>query len=119
MVIPVTRTYKARRGDYWPGELFRFISSLGAGFWTNPVVRCQLRSTSTNGPVAHEFTLTPAITTEGSNGVLTVNGLAMTATVTASLNPGLYVGDLEVTSNTLPKSTLVTFNLTVVPDTTR
>jgi len=119
MVTPVTRTYKARRGDYWPGELFRFISSLGAAFWTTPVVRCQLRSSNTNGPVAHEFTLTTATTTEGSNGVLAVNGLALTAAQTAGLNPGIYVGDLEVTSSQMPRATLVSFTLNVTADVTR
>lgn len=119
MVTPIARTYKARRGDYWEGELFRFISSLGAGFWANAAVRAQLRPTNPNGPVAHEFTLTTATTTEGSNGVLTVNGFALTANQTAGLNPGVYVGDIEVSSTTLPKSTLITFTLTVAADVTR
>lgn len=119
MVTPISRTYRARRGDFWEGEIFRFLCAQGAAFWATPVVRCQLRSVNSNGPVSHEFTLTTAITTEGSNGVLTVNGITLTANQTAGLNPGVYVGDLEVASSQMPKATLVSFTLNVAADVTR
>jgi hypothetical protein len=117
MVTAIERTYKARRGDKWEGETFRFITENGAAFWASPVVSSQLRPTK-NGPVVHTFTITPAVTTEGSNGVLTCS-IDLSPADAAKLNPGTYVGDIEVSSNLCPKSTFITFTLEIVNDVTR
>jgi hypothetical protein len=116
MVTAIERTYKARRGDKWEGETFRLIKEGGAGFWTNPVVSSQLRPTK-NGPVVHTFTITPVITMEGTNAVLTFSIDLPPAD--AQLNPGVYVGDIEVASDSCPKSTFITFTMEIVNDVTR
>jgi hypothetical protein len=117
MVTAIERTYKARRGDAWKGETFRFIKESGAGFWTNPVAAAQLRATK-NGPVAHTFTLNPVITMEGVNAVLTLS-INLSPTDSGKLNPGTYVGDIEAASDSCPKSTFITFILEIVNDVTR
>lgn len=118
MVESITREYTVRRGDVWVGETFRFISSQGTGFWSSYAVRAQIRSTATSATVVHEFTLNPAVTAEGSNGILTI-GLSLTANETAAITPGNYVGDIEVSSSQLPKSTLISFSFALVADITR
>jgi hypothetical protein len=117
MVTALERTYKARRGDKWEGETFRLIADAGASFWTTPVVSSQLRPTK-NGPVVHTFVFTPVITSEAGNGVLTIS-IDLSPTNSAKLSPGTYVGDIEVSSTTCPKSTFITFILEIVNDVTR
>lgn len=117
MVTALERTYKARRGDKWEGEGFRFITEEGSAFWTNPVVASQLRPTK-NGPVVHTFTITPVITSEAGNGVLTIS-IDLSPADSGKLTPGTYVGDIEVSSTACPKSTLITFTLEIVNDVTR
>lgn len=118
MVTAVERTYKARRGDKWEGETFRFIAEAGTSFWASAVVSSQLRPTK-NGPVVHTFSITPAVTLEvGLGGVLTVS-IDLSPADAAKLNPGTYVGDIEVSSTLCPKSTFITFTLEVVNDVTR
>jgi hypothetical protein len=117
MVQPVKRQYQIRRGDVWSGEEFRLISASGAGFWSGATVKAQMRRT-VDAPVTYEFVVTPVVTTEGTNGVLTFT-LSIPATAAEGLNVGTYEGDVEVTSSGLPKSTVITFSATVVPDITR
>jgi hypothetical protein len=117
MVQPVKRQYQIRRGDVWSGEEFRLISASGAGFWSGATVKAQMRRT-VDAPVTYEFVLAPVVTTEGTNGVLTFT-LSIPATAAEGLNVGTYEGDVEVTSSGLPKSTVITFSATVVPDITR
>lgn len=118
MVDPITRDYVVRRGDVWTGETFRLISASGASFWASPQVKSQARSSPTSAAVVHEFSVSPQVTTEGSNGVLTFT-ISLSSVESSALSPGNYVGDIEVSSSQLPKSTLVSFNFTVVADVTR
>lgn len=118
MTEPITRSYRARRGDAWEGETFRVISPDGASFWSAAAVRSQIRAAPESSTIAHEFVLTPAVTTEGSNGVLTFS-LALTKTESAALAPGAYVGDIEVESSGFKKTTICCFNFLVLADVTR
>ena len=54
----------------------------------------------------------------GTRQVLTF-GIALTPAEAAAILPGQYVGDIEVSSNAFPKSTLITFDLDLVTDITR
>jgi hypothetical protein len=118
MTEPITRSYRVRRGDTWEGETFRLISPSGASFWNAATVRSQIRTSHESTTIAHEFTLTPVVTTEGSNGVLTF-ALTMTKVQSAALTPGNYVGDIEVESEGLRKSTICAFQFSVFADVTR
>lgn len=118
MIEPISRAYVVRRGDVWVGETFRFLSATGASFWSSVAVRSQIRTTSTATAIAHEFSVSPVVTTEGANGVLTFT-LSMTSVQSEALAPGSYVGDIEISSTQLPKSTLVAFSFDVVSDVTR
>lgn len=118
MITPIERAYQARRGDYWQGETFRLISDQGAAYWTTPVVRSQIRPTASSPTVLHEFTITPVITTEGINGVLTFS-LNISDAVTATFPPGTYVGDIDVQSTNFQKATICTYTFQVLIDITR
>jgi hypothetical protein len=118
MIEPITKSFRVRRGDDWEGETFRLISPAGASFWANTVVRSQIRTTHESPTVAHEFTLTPVVTTEGANGVLTLT-LTMSGTQSALLTPGNYVGDIEVKSDGFRKSSFCNFQFAVFADVTR
>jgi hypothetical protein len=170
MVTPLEREYTVRRGDAWPGEGFRIYSPLNAAatFWSNAVVKSQLRW-NTKNQVAHEFDFTGArapyasvwrtgsgvpsnslgapndyyrdsvsglvyqkglteysavsgvsgpTDPSGTRQVLTF-GVWMTPDETKVMVPGQYVGDIEVLSNTFPKSTLIEFDFDLVADVTR
>lgn len=116
MVEAVQRSLKARRGDAWEGEAYRLVSAT-PGFWSGASAKCQIRKTETS-PVSHEFSLSPVVTQEGANTVLTVE-LGLSEYESARLAPGTYFGDLEVRSTLLPKSTIVQFTLEVFGDITR
>lgn len=118
MVEPITRDFRVRRGDNWAGETFRLISDQGAAFWTSATVRSQIRTSVDSATVAFEFSFTPTVTSEGSNGVLTFV-LTMSKTQTAALTPGAYVGDIEVEAAGLPKTTFCVFSMKVLHDVTR
>lgn len=53
----------------------------------------------------------------GTRQVLTF-GIALTPAESAAILPGQYVGDIEVTSDSFPKSTIITYDLDVVTDIT-
>lgn len=118
MINPIVRTYQSRRGDAWEGETFRLISDQGAAYWTAPIVRCQIRPTPTSPNLVYEFTITPVITTEGANGVLTFS-IALTDAQSETIAPGTYVGDIDVKSNNFPRSTICTFSFEQLVDITR
>lgn len=118
MITPITRAFESRRGDVWEGVTFRLISDQGASYWTSPVVRSQIRPTPSSPTVIHEFTITPVITTEGSNGVLTFS-LTLTEAESNSISPGTYVGDIDVKSNNFPRSTICTYSFQQNIDVTR
>ena len=110
-------SWNIRRGDSFSAGTFRFISSSGTSFWDNFVVKCQLRSTP-DGALVHEMDLSDAeVTEEDGDGVLSVP-MNITATATAAFDPGKLVGDFEITSDSLPKSTVITINATVYRDVT-
>lgn len=116
MTQAIRRDYTIRRGDAWAGETFRLISTVGASSFTNALVKCQIR-TKPDATVVKTFTITGTVTTEGTNGVLTF-ALNMTATESAAIAAGAYLGDIEVTADGFPTSTIIAFRLTVVPDIT-
>jgi hypothetical protein len=118
MIEPITRAYRVRRGDTWEGETFRVISATGASYWNAVVVRAQIRVSHESAAVVHEFSLSPVVTTEGVNGVLTFV-LTMTKTQAAALTPGNYVGDIEIESDGLRKSTICAFQFSIFADVTR
>lgn len=118
MIDPLVRFYTIRRGDTFIGERFRFKSSLGTTFWDNFVVKSQLRA-SLDGAVVYQFDLSSAaVTDEDGVGVLTVDLTAPPAS-SATLPIGTLIGDLEVTSDRLPKATLVVYRAAVLGDVTR
>jgi len=113
----ITRDHCIRRGDAWVGEIYRIKSDVGSEFWDNWVAASQLR-TASDGTLAHTFALDGSVTEEDGVGILTLN-LKIDAVDTATLSAQRYVGDIEVESDFLPKSTLVTFRVTILPDVTR
>jgi hypothetical protein len=118
MITPITRQYQSRRGDVWEGETFRLISDQGAAFWTNPVVRSQIRINPNAPEVIHNFVITPVITTEGTNGVLTFQ-INLSEAESLGINPASYVGDIDVKSDNFPRSTFCTYTLQQFIDITR
>lgn len=118
MITPVVRTYQSRRGDAWEGETFRLISDQGAIYWNTPVVRCQIRTTPTSPDITYEFTITPVVTTEGSNGVLTFS-ISLSDAQSETIAPGSYVGDIDVKSTSFPRSTICLFTFEQLVDITR
>ena len=110
-------SWNIRRGDAFSAGTFRFLSSSGTSFWDNFVVKCQLRA-SPDGTLVHEMVLTSAaVTDEDGVGVLSVP-MNITAAATAAFDAGKLVGDFEITSDSLPKSTVITINATVYRDVT-
>jgi hypothetical protein len=118
MIIPITRQYQSRRGDVWEGETFRLISDQGAAYWTNPVVRSQIRTNPNSPQVIHNFVITPVITTEGTNGVLTFQ-LTLSEAESLVINPAFYVGDIDVKSDNFARATICTYTLEQLIDITR
>jgi hypothetical protein len=118
MITPIVRAYLSRRGDAWEGETFRLISDQGAAYWNTPVVRCQLRPTPSSPDVTFQFTITPVITTEGLNGVLTFS-IQLTDAESETIAPGTYVGDIDVKSTLFPRATICEFTFQQLIDITR
>jgi hypothetical protein len=118
MITPITRQYQSRRGDVWEGETFRLISDQGASYWTNPVVRSQIRINPNSPQVIHQFVITPVITTEGTNGVLTFQ-INLSEAESLGINPSFYVGDIDVRSDNFPRSTICTYTFQQLIDITR
>jgi hypothetical protein len=118
MITPYAAEYDIRRGDAFTGVSFRFKSTEGVSFWDNFEVKAQLRQTP-DGALLHEFDLTDAaVTDEDGVGVLTVP-LEIEPADTADFDPGKYVGDMELTSDSFPKSTVVVMKVHVFRDVTR
>lgn len=118
MITPITRQFISRRGDAWEGATFRLISDQGAAYWTNPIVRSQIRVTANASEVIHQFVITPVITTEGSNGVLTFQ-INLSEVESSAILPGFYVGDIDVKSDSFPRSTICTYTFQQLIDITR
>jgi hypothetical protein len=118
MITPITRQYLSRRGDVWEGETFRLISPLGAAYWTNFEVRSQIRITANAPEIIHQFVITPVVTTEGSNGVLTFQ-INLSEAESLGIIPGFYVGDIDVKSDSFPRSTICTYTFQQLIDVTR
>lgn len=118
MITPIYRAYESRRGDAWEGETFRLITDQGAAYWTNPVVRSQIRLTPSSPTIIHEFTITPVITAEGANGVLTFS-INLTDAESNAIAPGTYVGDIDVKSDNFARSTLISYTFQQNIDITR
>lgn len=70
------------------------------------------------GPLIHEFSISPVVTTEGGNKVLTF-GIGLTEEESSRLQPKIYIGDIEISSTYLPKSTVVTYTTEVFGDITK
>jgi len=116
MVTPIERKYQARRGDDWEGEAFRVSTTIQDAF-DGIIVRSQVRDYP-SGNLAHEFLIYPVVTTEGANKVLTF-GIRLSSEESSKLSPKVYVGDIEISSNIIPKSTVVVYDLDVASDVTR
>jgi len=111
--------YTVKRGDDFTGDTLNFKSSEGASFWDGFAVKAQMRTSADSETVTHEFDLSDAEVTDVAGvGILTVP-LAADAADTADWDPGQYVGDVEVSSDLMPKTTLVTMRFTVLADVTR
>jgi hypothetical protein len=116
MVTPIERTYQVRRGDAWEGEGFR-VSTTNQTLFDGVVVRSQIRE-HYGGPLIHEFLISPVVTTEGANKVLAF-GIGLTEAESSRLQPKVYLGDIEISSTYLPKSTVVTYTADVFGDITK
>jgi hypothetical protein len=116
MVSAIERQYQARRGDVWEGEGFRVLTT-NQNLFDGIIVRSQLRD-HPSGHLVHEFPIYPVVTTEGANKVLTF-GIRLSSEESAKLSPKTYVGDIEISSNLIPKSTVVMFEIDLFADVTR
>lgn len=113
------RRYTIKRGDDFVGDTFNFKSPDGSVYWSGFAVKAQMRLTADTATVAHEFDLTAAAVTEVAGVGILSFALEADAADTADFDPGQYVGDIEVSSTLMPKTTLVTMRFTVLADVTR
>ena len=110
---PLLISFEVMRGDYFAGPLLRFKSALGVGFWGGAVLKSQLRTSSASTSVVHTFDLSGAvITNENGVGVLSVP-LFATKLYTINWPASKLVGDLNIESSSLPKTTLAFFRFNV------
>ncbi len=122
MVTATPISVDIRRGDAWSGMTFNLTAPVGEGasYWDNPVIVCQLRRHLHAPTVDHTWSeFGPVVTTNGEGrGVLTFS-IVLSPEETAGLQPGQYVADVEVASDSFPKSTVVDITARVHADVTR
>ena len=107
-----------RRGDAWTVPVFEFRSPAGEGaaWWDGYAVKAQLRA-SIDGDLLHEFDLGAEVSEEDGIGILTLQ-LYISAEDSAALSIGPKIGDIEITTDFLPKFTAIAFRVPVVGDVT-
>jgi len=114
----IAKTYTIKRGDDFRGGTFNFSGPAGEGsaFWDNNSVRAQWRA-SPDGELIYEHEFSVTVTESDGVGVLSFD-LSAPATDTVSLPAGIMIGDIELKSGSLPKTTLVTMRALVIADVT-
>lgn len=119
MVQATAREYEIRRGDKWLGETINVtVSGEAASYWDNAVAKAQMRVTDDEA-VIHEWNPAVTVTTNGDGDGVATFALSLTPAEAAALPTGRFVGDIELESDSFPKSTIITFTATVFPDITR
>jgi len=114
----IAKAYTIKRGDDFRGGTFNFSGPAGTGaaFWENYAVRAQWRA-SPDGELIYEHEFSVTVTESDGVGVLSFD-LNAPAADTVSFPAGNMIGDIELKSNSLPKTTLVTMRATVIADVT-
>lgn len=109
---PIWREYSIKRGDDVFLALLHFEAEGGLAFWDGYVAKAQLRSGHFDGALIHEFDLDPVLSVNGTKGVLTLYIRAPKAE-TIDFPVGYAVGDVEIESDNLPKTTVMGFSAPV------
>jgi len=106
--------FDLRRGDAWEGMTFPFKRAGDPNFWNNPIVRSQIRDL--NGNLIYEFEITPVITVVSGDGYLSVGLIIPDGDASKDFPVGRFVGDIEVTTDAMPTTTLVEYSGSIHPD---